>query len=304
MFRRSITLRAFLEGDYLPSRLGMRPSSAEQIQVAVNLLDQWAGRPVRVRHLTDRLVTGFLADYLADHAPSTVNSKRRALLTVWRAAHRLGLARPPGNIPRVREPVRVRQAWRKPEVEQLVRYCLGLEGMIDGVPRRDYYSSLVITEYYTGARITALRQTRTADCNLADRLLVLRAETQKPNRDEVVALPDQAVAAIRRLYNPHRELIWPWPYCRRWWWGAFRAIVEGAGLKVDRNGLGLFHRLRRTNLSYIAREDFRMAVQQAGHSSGSMTWRYIDQRIAPRRSGGELMPPLNLNGQGICDWSI
>jgi len=146
-----VTLRSFVENGYLPSRLGLRPSSAEQLRVAVNLLDQWAGRPVRLRHLSERLLARFLADYLVDHAASTTNSKRRAFLTLWRAAYREGLTRrPPGDVPRAKEPFRIRPAWTTADVERLVRYCRGLKGLIDGVPHREYYSSLVITEYYTG----------------------------------------------------------------------------------------------------------------------------------------------------------
>jgi integrase len=76
-------------------------------------------------------------------------------------------------------------------------------------------------------------------------------------------------------------LIWPWPHHRRTLFLRFRELVEAAGLPCPRTGHQLFHRLRRTMLSYCAAVSLPIAQQQAGHTTAAMTLRhYVDPSIA------------------------
>ncbi len=115
--------------------------------------------------------------------------------------------------------------------------------------------------------------------------------------DRYYPLGDQATAAIAGHFCPHRDQVFPWPYTRRQLYYKFRRIVTSAGLK-SRKSMGLFHQLRRSNLSYTAAcGGIELAQQQAGHASPATTRAsYIDPRIAKQRSAVDVLPELNLSG--------
>ena len=149
--------------------------------------------------------------------------------------------------------------------------------------------------FTTGCRVSALRATRSRDCDLRAKTIIVRAEHQKTNRDQMLPLSGQAAELIARHYDRRRDLVWPWPHSRSWFWKRFRQIVEAAEIPTDMDGMGLFQRLRRSNLSYIARHDVALAVAQAGHSSERITRRhYLDPRIVPQVSAVHLLPELSL----------
>lgn len=127
-------LRDFLFEVYLPSRPQLQADSIEQLQKATELVDQWAGEPVAVGELSEGLVCRFLHHYASSHAAATTNSKRRMVLTLWRAAHKRGLAPPPADIPKVKEPKRLPKAWTVDEVARILARCGELEGTVTGIP--------------------------------------------------------------------------------------------------------------------------------------------------------------------------
>lgn len=165
--------------------------------------------------------------------------------------------------------------------------------------------------YDTAARIGAILQTRPEDVDLANRTVFLRASTQKQNADQLFYLSAQAVDALAPIYDPGRELVWPWPYNRRTLWLRFRRqIVNPAGVRTPPGGRQLFHRLRRTSLSYMAKHDIRLAVEAAGHSDEKITrGHYIDPEIAapdrrpvdflPRPGGGPLLRVVTVDGSAV-----
>jgi len=294
MVSSSITLREFLHADYAVRRLGLSQSSLEQLETAVRRFDDWAKHPVRLAELSTLFVTRFLRDYSKQHAAATVNSKRRAIMSLWRAAHSLGMAPQPDEVPTIKEPRRLPVAWTVEQINQLVAHCRTLPGYVGNLPRCDYWMSLVIVTYWTGCRITALRSTTTVDCDLSARYLIVRADHMKTNSDQMYRLSEQAVAAIRLVHSPNRQLLWPWPHCRRYFWASFRRIVEQSGLVSDTRGMDLFHKIRRTTISYAARDDIHLAMRQAGHASEQTTRRhYIDERIAWGRSAADVLPSLD-----------
>ncbi len=287
----SLTLLGYCTEAYLPTRIGMKASSAEQLSVAARLYD------VPLSDLSETGLSCVLADYCQRYAPSTTNSKRRAILTLWDAAAAAGLCRPPNRkrVPFAREYSRTPLAWTVAEVERLVTHCRRLSGEFAGIPQSAWWASLVLVIWDTGARVSATISTAADDCNLAERYLMIRAEHQKSRIDRLFWLSDQAVGEIALHYDPCRKRVWPWPHHRRTLFRYFRMIVMDAGLQPDPS-MGLFHKLRRSNLSYTAANGgIELAQQQAGHASATTTRRhYIDPRIARQRSAVDVLPKLNL----------
>jgi len=273
----AITFCEYLSRYYLPTR-PLAEGSAKQLAVAARLLD------CPLVELTERRLAERLADYAKTHAAATTNSRRRALLTLWRAAADEGLASPPRTrlIPKQPEPRRAPVAWRAQEVSALLLSSQSAGGApLDGVPRSTFWRALILTVYDTAGRIGAVLATEPADCNLGDAWIVLRAENQKDRTEQWCPLSDQTVDALRPMYDPRRTRLFPWPFSMVHLWRQFRRIVEAAGLSASRKRKDLFHKLRRTSLSYTARESVELACKKAGHCRPELTVRhYIDPRIA------------------------
>lgn len=294
----NLTLLTFCKDVYLPTRLGMAKTSAEQLLIAARLFDRWS-RSVPLAHLDELLVVRWLSVYSRGVAPRTVNSKRTSILTLWDAAAEAGLCRAPNRkrIPRAKELRRIPWAWTTTEIERLVSVCRSVRGTLGTIPARSWWPSIVLSIWTTGMRIGSLMSIATSDLNLAERYAIVRAEHDKSGIDRYYALGDQAIAAIAGHLCPHRELVFPWPYGRRQLFYKFRRIVTAAGLK-SRKTMGLFHQLRRSNLSYTAAGGgIALAQQQAGHASPATTVRsYLDPRIAQQKSAVDVLPELHLSG--------
>ena len=123
----TMTLMAFLKDVYLISRIDMTLGSQQQLQITVELFDRWHGRPVTLSELTPELVTAHLKHFLdLGKSPSTVESRRLNIISLWNAAARQKLVRrliDPKEIPRPKKKHRQPQAWWLDELTQLLDEC-------------------------------------------------------------------------------------------------------------------------------------------------------------------------------------
>lgn len=287
-------LLEFLRHVYLPSRIGISPGAAATLERVVRKLYRWAGRAIGVAELSDDLVNQFLLAVSSQCKPTTVNCYRAKLLALWHKAWKRRMVfDQPRDVSRSKEPKKLPVAWRVEEVAQLVRHCQKLPGMVGDVPASRWWSSLVLTLYWTGARIGAMLQAKSEDLDLAAGTLVIRAEVTKTGIEQFYRLPAECLDALAAIHDPTRALIWTWPHCHRHLWTVFRRIVEASGIRCDRGPRALFYRLRRTSLSYIAAVSIDLARQQGGHVTDAMTIKsYIDPSIAYTRSPADVLPHL------------
>lgn len=288
------TLQTFLDSTYLPSRVNIGARTAYEYQIVLRHFTRFAG-DVFLSDLTDDLICRFLRHRLETSSPATVNGNRAKLLALWRAAWRKRLVDElPRDIPKLREPQHVPRAWTVDEVSQLVAYSARMHGKVGVVLKRDWWTSLIRTTWETGQRIGALMQARQVDCDLDGQTLLVRAASTKTGLGQVYLLSIETINTIAPVLRPTEPLIWAWPHCRRWFYIHFRRIVEAAGLSAGSHH-DLFHKLRRSNLSYTALGGgIELARQQAGHDHASTTLRhYIDPRIAQQRSARDVLPPLS-----------
>lgn len=267
---------------YAAGNLGLSDQGAYQLQIAVRRLEAWAGKPVHLADLSTDLVAGYLRASLSNGAaPATVNSKRRCLLTLWRAAHDEGLAPPVGRIRPAREPQRIPDSWTLEQVAQLFAYSKSLRGYVAGIPRGLYFYSLLSALYDTGERIGAVLACRPDDFDAETGTLRIRAETQKCGRERLCYLSPETVSSLRDFLAPFplRALVWPWPHSRRHLFRTLRKIIEDAGLPTSKRGMGLTHRLRRTAGSLVEANGGR-GEQHLGNSRRVFEAHYLDPRVA------------------------
>lgn len=235
----------YLADVYLPARPALRPSTREQYALSARLLDEFSGG-TPIHDWTPDLLCRWLASLSGSAA--TINSKRRAACTLWRAAVRHA---PVEDVPKRKEPRRVPQAWTLAEIEAIQSECRRQPGTIGGVNAADWWESLLLAVFDTGHRISAMLATVPADCNLADGWLLIRAEEEKTWADKIYQLADDTREVLSRHYDATRSRLWPWPYHTHTIWPKFRRIVRAAKVRYPGEHCNLFHRVRRTSGSLV-----------------------------------------------------
>jgi len=284
---RANTLRDYLQHNYLPKKLDMKPGSAHQLSVAVSLLDRWHGQPVLLADLSPLLLAGWLR-YLKDsgRAPRTVNSRRSSVLTIWKDAAKAGLAMrfDPDDVPRCKIPKRCPTAWAMDELKSVLPHF-----------HRPWMKTFTLLLFETGARFSAATLLTWQDWSLVRREVVLPAETSKTSLEQRLRVSESLAMSIERLRPLHHDpnaAIFPCPKDRRSMWRELKNALIAANLPHTRRDL--FQKIRRTNATHTAaNSSVDVAQRQLGHSSSRMTIdNYIDPRFMPSIHAIDVLPPL------------
>jgi len=194
----------------------------------------------------------------------------------------------PIRLPRIRVPQPAPEAWTVEQVSRILQTASRWPGRVGRWPARDWWPALLLTVYWTGARIGSILAAKPSDWD--GTFLILRHT--KTGKQAVYRLHDQANEAIRRVYDPQSSRLFTWPYHYVHLWKTFRRIVEAAGVPAPKGAGSLFHRLRRTCLTYCWAVDPAIAQRQADHASAEITRRhYVDPRIVQQaRTAADVLP--------------
>jgi len=275
------TLLDYLWTAYVPSRLNLSARGAEQLAVAVHSLDSWRGSPARLCDLSPDMLVAWLRALARSRSPATVNSKRQAVLSLWRHASEHGLTLPPNRVPKLLEPDRLPVCWTLEEIGRLFSAADAEPGWWGELPAWLCWRLGLSVLWDTGARIGELLAARLADVWL-DRgvWFVPAANTKGRRRDRLYPLHPDTLALVRQSAEWERERLWPFPAGPRQAWDHYRRILTRAGLPCDRKHL--FHCLRRTAESFAARErGLAWAAAAVGHGEDVARRHYVSPIIAP-----------------------
>lgn len=293
-----MTLLEFLKHIYAPSNLNLSEESEEQLAIAVRRLNAHAGHPVTLDELTKELLAEWLKSLTKSSATATVNGKRSSIMTLWRAAHRLGkAARPPESweIPSMRARRRMPNSWTVEEMERILSVCRGIRGRfrLSGIPKADFLASLIVFQYETGTRLSASLAVEAKDLNLETGLVMLRYDTAKTGLEQAHWLSDQAIELIATHWDGKRRMVWPFGPNRNGLWTSLKSVLKAAGLPFDRRSM--FHRIRRTTATILtARAGLSMASAALGHTSEAMTrGSYVDPTKLGIPKPIDVLPRLN-----------
>jgi len=208
---------------------------------------------------------------------ATIAHHLRILRAVLRWGATKGLC-PPIDLPKLTSSPRVPEAWTVEEFSRLLQAAARTPGRIGQWPAKDWWPALLLTLYWTGARLSAVLSAQPSDLDWQSKVLWLRHT--KNGRPKPYLLPQQAIEAIRRVFDPDAPRLLLWPRHHSKFWAAYRAIVEAAGLPYVPYRSGT-HKIRRTCLTYCWIVDPAIAQRQADHANAEVTKRhYIDPRIA------------------------
>lgn len=278
----------------------LRLSTLDQYARATRSFCRFCGRDIPVGSISKMDVLAWMQQRLKEASPRTVKRERGDLLTLWRFAWAEGMHNINPDtlrIPTVRCPRKSPTAWHLDQLQSWIEAAGRLAGNVRGtdIRKADWWQAYGLFLYCTAARPSAARLVRKKDIDLERGIVVLRAEISKTGHDDVCRLNKQAIDAIRKIYDPESEYIFPWPYHEDVLWRHFKRISKQAGLPTDRyHSLGC---MRRTTASLTAAHgSVEMARQLLGHSSPDITLRhYIDPRIACQRSAVDVLPRIKIS---------
>jgi integrase len=289
-------LQQFYETIYLRLHYQLSEGAAHQYQVAIRMLDRFAGRPVTLDELSPSLLAEYLHWLVQDrkNSAATVNHRRSAIITLWWAAADEGLCPEPSlrKLPRpMRAPKRLPRAWTIDQIERILAECMRLSGTLplSGIPRDQFWVSLTLYLYDSGSRIGAALDVSPLDVDLEARVITLRADHAKTELEQFVVLSAQTVEWIAKHYDPARLRLWPWGQHRNELYRTLKRILIRAGLPADR--WSMFHRFRRTTATLLTKHASLSVAQQAlGHTTPQMTLKYVDPRLLNAGQAAEILP--------------
>jgi integrase len=294
------TLRNVFLYDYQPNRMPLaKDGSILKHLQAINKLADFRGCDVTIDQLSDELIEGFMRWLVAGGRQAiSANSLRAALLAQWNFIYQRKLIDVrPGYIKKLRVPKRVPVAWTVEELNCILSAAAGMPGFVVDVRAADWWVALILTVYDTGLRIGAALALRTEWLDLRSGYLWVPAEVQKQNADQTFKLAPDTLAALDRINPARRDVLFASTHDRHELCNWYRVILQRAGLPHGEKDL--FHKLRRTSASYIARYGGTLAAtEHLGHSSARVTGHYLDPRISRQQQAVELLPRPNWNKSG------
>ena len=263
-------LRVFFLSIYVPRRLPARnPNTIRLYEYCFARLATFLGREPIVADLRDEsILIAFLEDYGAGRSAVSRNKFKNHLAALAGLAHKRGLIRTVPELPDLAEPRRIPESLPPATVARLVAVCGGSPGFVCGLPSPLYWAALFLTAIATGLRAGALFALRRRDVDLPGRSVLATAETQKQNADQRLRIPPIAVAAIRAIWLPDRELLFPWNRHPTTRYHYLRKLTRAAGLPDDRRHK--LQALRRTCATWTKKYGGD-ATAQLGHSSDAVT---------------------------------
>ena len=287
-------LHTFFEAVYRPLRLrGGSPRTAKIYTGLIKRFSEYLGRPARLADFDDLTVAGFLEHRRAKGlSPFTVERERSGLVALWGLAARRGLVSQWPEVPPAKLPRRAPEAWTVPQMHQLFSTARNAPGWVNGVPANEFWAALLAVLWETGERISAVLAATKADYHRPT--VLIRGESRKGGIADRVYTLSPATCHRLELAMDHRQpTIFFWPGCHSALWGAWKRLVQRAGLPAGR-GSG-FHMVRRSAASHLAAHGGD-ATEFLGHRSPELArkW-YLDPRItrAGKPSPADVLPRID-----------
>jgi integrase len=254
------------------------------------------GRDLLISELSDALAADHLA-WCFDQGikPTTVNNTHRAVwYAVWRFAAERGLVDRTPTVRKLKEGRNVPDAWTIDELNLILAHTgAAYRGAISGIPGDKYWDALIRVAWWTGLRRGSLLQLRRTDVSLQTGWLTVAPEHMKNRQGQKFRIGEDAIDSLTAIWEPHRQLLFPWPFEIRLISKHFNRILTAAGIPPSSRGLGLFHKIRRSSATALCKcAGIEAAASMLGHSTSDVTKRYIDPSKLPGHDMTKILPRL------------
>jgi integrase len=292
------TVRHFFETVYRPQELlGATDLTAKDYLRTLRLLRTMFGHDVLVSELSDQLAADFFSQILRKGVqPVTVNGHRARLFALWRLAHERGLVPVAPKVKKLKQHVDEPDAWSYDEAQRIVDAASQLDRPpIAGIPAGRFWKALLLLGWWTALRRRSLLRIRRVDVDLQAGWLHVPPDNVKNRHGKRFRLGPDAIQAIRDIWTPARELLFPMSDSNLQRMGEdFNAILRLAGIpKSRRRSMTQLHKWRRTVATMAAvNSGLPAAVALLGHSGPEITRRYIDPTRLPGNDATAFLPVL------------
>ena len=273
------TIQDFFRDTYVLHR-SLEPDTESTIGRSLRQFSEFLGRPVAISAITADDVSRWVRSMQARNlSPYTIRSKRGDVLAVLNMAIERGEREPLKKVRTVRLPEPTPRAWTLEEFGRVMHACTQLHGrMVDGTPRRDYWTALLSAAYDSGLRRTDLLRLKASDVSDDGRLWITMNKTGKTVCSR---LRPHTVRLIRKLADWRGDEVFKIPGRDRneghrnqliKWWPKIRKMANVSD--------GAFYRVRKTGATYVEKHHPGAARAYLGHSTETMVRFYVDRRIA------------------------
>lgn len=270
-------LTNFFADYYRPLRLrGKSPRTSLLYRNTLTQYERWLGRPAEVeKDLDDLQISRYLEHRSQNRSLLTSERERNQLCALWRLACDRGLLTIRPCVPPTVIPERVPECWTPQEVARLVETCRNLSGKIGDIPRRVFWTSLVMTLYQSAERCGAILAVTKSQYRRPS-ILVTAEQRKGRKRDKLHQFSDDVCDLLDVMVkSDNGPQLFSWPKNHNYLWYCFGKIVETAGLGKGRRNK--FHSLRRAAATHFAAGGGD-PVSLLDHSSPRVTRAYLDPR--------------------------
>lgn len=265
----------------------IKPDSGEQLKHAAISFGKHLCRAATLDDFQSTKIDAWIVARLAaGKARKTVAGQRAAILTLWKEAHRLGLARPVERVRLVKVQAANPPTWWPSEFDKLLAsISLARGAFACGVPRALLLRALAMVAYYSGLRPEDLLSLRSSDVLAAGRLIVRQDKTGELID---VTLPPDAMALILATQPENRDRVFPFTYKALWYW--INKLTAQAGIP------GSSKWFRRLGATRCEQEQPGSAMAFLGHKTPGLAYKhYVDRR---QIQGKRPLPPPPLGETG------
>ncbi len=250
------------------------PESVRQMGAVVRSFEKWAGRTVHASEFEDDFVNDWVIAMTSNGlAKITAKTRRGRLLTLWRAAHRMGHCETtPGEIRTVKVPFKAPVAWSVEDVRKILDVAESLRWPFrcSNVCRGQFFGLAIRLAWDTALRFCDLTR---LEKNEFDAEGVATITQSKTGRWHVVRIHESTRELMMRFVpDDDRALAWTIEYSN--FEHQFKRIVKRAGL------VGPWKKIRKGSASNVELHHSGCGAAHLGHVAGSIAHNhYLDPRI-------------------------
>jgi hypothetical protein len=276
-------LWSLCQSQYFPRRRSIRSAKTRRAyQYSIAALSKHLGREAQLSDLDDEIMEVWLtAELNRVKSVETARHRLAKLLALWTWAAKRGLVPTFPTIERPRAPVPVPRAWQQHELARLFAAADLEGGLIGPVPARLWWRARLAFHWFCGERKGAVDLLRQEWVYLDSDppACVIPAEARKGGfKPACYRLPPPLIEALRRIWEPSRELVFPWPHSEGKYFRDWNRILIRAHLPVGRKFKTQALRVSHATWKKKMGGD---ATASLMHSDPAVTIRsYLDPRMA------------------------
>jgi integrase len=237
--------------------------SAEQLDFAVRSFGKFLKRQPTSEDFQDDTINRFILWLISEgFAHETVRSRRRALLTLWRADADDGLVPPPRKVRRLRPKCVLPRAWTPEQLDAILAQCDKLRGRFRtnrAVERRAFARAYVLTAYESGLRRSDLLRIRRRQIQASGLIVIVQSKTGQVHLSRI---RPETIAAIDAMGTAGRETVFGGMVSNRRLCRMFTAIFRAAGMPE-----GSMKWLRRSGATHVEMKNPGAGWRFLGHTS-------------------------------------